>query len=115
MSQRRRHSKQFIGKRGGGGEREGGRVPEEKSDLLHLGFSCNLCMHHRTVLIHLNTGNTADFKSGLHPEKGDQHVKYRIIILPSATQDDIFKAVGEAHRLTVHPNSPRVDVVNVMN
>ena len=111
--------KKFSGSGGRGGERRGGggkgaQIPENYH-FLKLGFTCNLCRHHRTVLIQFTTGYAADFKSGTHPENGDPHVKYQIVIPPGVTQDEIIKAVGDAHQQVVHPNASRVEVVNIMN
>lgn len=85
---------------GGKGERFGAKVPEGAGEFFKLGFTCNKCFHHRTVMIHIKTGLTADYKSGTHPENGDSFAKYIIQILSSATQEDVIEAVGEAHRLT---------------
>lgn len=103
----------FIGGGGGRGERMGGKVPEGETDWLKLGFTCNLCGHHRTVMIHKPTGMTGDYESGTHPEKGDPAVKYIIKIMPDATQGDVAEAVAEAHRLTCHPFSEVAHVVDV--
>lgn len=97
------------------GEREGAKIPEGKGEFIKLGFTCNQCFHHRTVMIHIKTGLTADYKSGTHPENGDSFAKYIIQILPNATQDNVIEAVGEAHRLTLHPNINETQVVDVRN